>query len=70
MTVSIVLAEMERMVGELRSNLQSGRGVADGVLLKTIHDSARALRTELELPIDSTWGRALGALRSPRPSLS
>jgi hypothetical protein len=68
-TVSIVLAEMERMVGELRSNLQSGNGIADGVLLKTIHDSARALRTELELPIDSTWGRALGSLRAQTADL-
>ena len=63
-TVTIVLAELERMVGELRHDLHSGSGVADRVLLKTIHDSARALRTELELPIDSTWGRALGALRA------
>ena len=62
--VTIVLAEMERMVGELRTDLHSGHGVADCALLKTIHDSARALRTELELPIDSTWGRALGALRA------
>jgi hypothetical protein len=32
-------------------------------LLKTIHDSARGLRTELDLPMGSTWGRALGAIR-------
>jgi hypothetical protein len=63
-TVTIVLAELERMVGELRDDLHSGRGVAVGALLKTIHDSARGLRTELDLPVDSTWGRALGALRA------
>jgi hypothetical protein len=61
--VTIVLADLERMMGELRDELCSGRGVAVAVLLKTIHDSARGLRTELDLPVDSTWGRALGALR-------
>ena len=63
-TVTIVLAELERLVGELRSDLRGGRGVAVGALLKTIHDAARGLRTELELPIDSTWGRALAAQRA------
>jgi hypothetical protein len=63
-TVNIVLAELERLVGELRGELRSGRGVAVGALLKTIHDAARGLRTELELPIDSTWGRALAAQRT------
>ena len=62
--VTIVLADLERMVGELRDELRSGRGVAVAALLKTIHDSARGLRTELELPVDSTWGRALSGLRA------
>ena len=64
LAVTIVLADLERMVGELRDELRSGRGVAVAALLKTIHDSACGLRTELDLPIDSTWGRALGALRA------
>ena len=63
-TVTIVLADLERMVGELRNDLSGGRGVAVAALLKTIHDSARGLRTELDLPIDSTWGRALAAQRA------
>ena len=62
--VTIVLAELERTVGELRKDLHSGRGVAVSASLKTIHDSARGLRTELELPVDSTWGRTLAALRA------
>jgi hypothetical protein len=62
--VNIVLAEQERMVAELREDLHSGQGVAVGALLKTIHDSARGLRTELELPVDSTWGRTLAAQRT------
>ncbi len=62
--VTIVLSELERQVGELRDDLRSGRGVAVGALLKTIHDSARGLRTELNMPVDSSWGRALSGLRS------
>lgn len=62
--VNIVLAELERLVAELREDLRSGQGVAVGALLKTIHDSARGLRTELALPVDSTWGRALAAQRT------
>ena len=62
--VNIVMAELERMVAELREDLRSGQGVAVGALLKTIHDSARGLRTELSLPVDSTWGRALAAQRT------
>ena len=62
--VGIVLAEIERMVGELRDDLRSGSGVAVGALLKTIHDAARGLRTELDLPVDSSWGRALATQRA------
>ena len=62
--VNIVLAELERLVAELRDDLRSGQGIAVGALLKTIHDSARGLRTELALPVDSTWGRALAAQRT------
>jgi hypothetical protein len=62
--VTIALAELERMVGELRDDLRDGRGIAVVALLKTIHDAARGLRTELDLPVDSTWGRALAAQRT------
>jgi hypothetical protein len=62
--VTVVLAELERMVGELRDDLRSGSGVAVGALLKTIHDAARGLRTELDLPVESTWGRALAVQRA------
>src|SRR5262245_43969483 len=48
------------MVAELREDLRT----AVGSLLKTIHDSARGLRTELALPVDSTWGRTLAAQRT------
>lgn len=63
-TVTIVLNELDRLAAELRNDLRSGQGVAVGALLKVIHDAARGLRTELDLPVDSTWGRALAALRA------
>lgn len=62
--VSIVLAEIERMVGELRLELRSGRGVAVSALLKTIHDAVRGVRTEMDLSVDSTWGKQLAAVRA------
>lgn len=68
-TVTIVLAELERLIGELRTDLRSGRGVAVGALLKTIHDTARGLRTELDLPVDSAWGRTLAAQRAQTADL-
>ncbi|MDB5601607.1 MAG: hypothetical protein JWN71_3651 [Xanthobacteraceae bacterium] len=62
--VTIVLAEIDRMVGELRSDLRSGRGIAVLALLKSIHDAARGVRTELDLPVDQAWGRQLATTRS------
>jgi hypothetical protein len=63
-TVSMVLSEMERMVGELKSELRSGKGVAVGALLKSIHDAARGLRTEINMSTDTPWGRELSAIRT------
>jgi hypothetical protein len=62
--VNIVLAEVERLVNELKADLKSGRGVAVIALLKVIHDSARGLRTEMDLAADSAWGRRLAAIRT------
>jgi hypothetical protein len=59
--VDIVLSDLEYMVGELRSELKVGRPVAS--LLKTMHDTARGLRTEMKLSADSPWSRQLGAIR-------
>jgi hypothetical protein len=62
--VSIVLDEVERLVGELRSELKTGRRIAVIALLKSIHDAARGLRTEIDLSTDSPWSRQLSALRT------
>jgi len=60
--VTIVLGELEYMVGELRSELKAGRPVAS--LLKGIHDASRGMRTEINLSVDSAWSRQLAAIRS------
>jgi hypothetical protein len=63
--VTIVLGDIERMVGELRQDLKRGETVAVTSLLKCVHDSARGLRTELDLAAsDSAWSRQLAAIRS------
>ncbi len=62
--VSIVLAEIERMIGELKAELRSGRGLAVGALLKSIHDAIHGLRSEVELSAESPWGRQLASLRT------
>jgi hypothetical protein len=60
--VTITLDEIERMVGELKAGLRRGAAVTS--LLKCIHDTARGLRTELDLAGESAWGRKLAAIRS------
>jgi hypothetical protein len=62
--VPIVLAEVERLVGELQADLKGGRGVAVIALLKVIHDAARGLRTEMDLSVETPWGRQLAAIRT------
>jgi hypothetical protein len=60
--VSIVLAEIERVIGELKAELRSGRGLAVGALLKSIHDAIHGLRSELDLSVESPSGRQLASL--------
>ncbi|HEU5276611.1 MAG TPA: hypothetical protein VFU97_23355 [Xanthobacteraceae bacterium] len=62
--VPIALAELERLVRELESDLQNGQAMAQPSLLKDIHDAARGLRTEIDLSADSPWARALAGIRS------
>ena len=62
--VNIVVDEVEGMVRDLRAGLKRGAGEAVNTLLKSIHDAARGLRSELDLAIESPWGRQLAAVRS------
>ena len=61
--VPIVLADLERMVRELEGDLRRGEALAQPSLLKDIHDTARGLRTEVDLSTDSQWARNLAAIR-------
>jgi hypothetical protein len=63
-SVNIVLAELQKLVGELRRRLSNSGGVAVSPLLKTIHGSVRGLGSELTIPVNSSWGRTLSAQRS------
>jgi hypothetical protein len=60
--VTIVLGEIESLVEELRAELKSGWPTAS--LLKSIHDAARGLRSEMDLAADSGWSRQLAAIRA------
>lgn len=60
--VTIVMGEVECMVGDLRAELKAHRPVTS--LLKNIHDAARGLRTEIDLSNDSPWSRRLMAIRT------
>ncbi|MGH6770102.1 MAG: hypothetical protein ACRECO_13890 [Xanthobacteraceae bacterium] len=62
--VTITLGEIERMVDDLKADLERGVTVSVAVPLKGIHDAARGLRTELDLSGDSPWARRLAAIRS------
>jgi hypothetical protein len=60
--VTIVLSDAENTIGELRTEFRAGRPVAS--LLKELHDTARGLRSEMDLSVDSAWSRQLAAIRS------
>jgi hypothetical protein len=60
--VTIVLSDLENMVGELRTEFKAGRPITS--LLKELHVATRGLRSELDLSVESGWSRQLAAIRS------
>ncbi|HUC51590.1 MAG TPA: hypothetical protein VMA30_19580 [Xanthobacteraceae bacterium] len=60
--VGIVLGEAENMVAELRAEIKAGQPVVS--MLKNIHDTARELRSEINMSFDSPWSRQLAAIRN------
>lgn len=68
-TVDVVLADLDRMIDNLRDSLKAGRSGEVARLLKDIHDAARALHTEMDLSVDSPWGSKLAASRAQVASL-
>ena len=63
-TVDIVLEEVDRTMRELAADLKSGRGIAVSALVKELHDSLRGLRSEIDMPPESAWGKRLTHLRA------
>jgi hypothetical protein len=63
LTITAVLAEMEAMVWRLDAALKTADAPSIARLLKDIHDTARGLRTEINLAADGAWARQLAALR-------
>jgi hypothetical protein len=61
--VDVALTDIERMISTLRSSLKAGLSGDVASLLKEIHDTARALHTEMDLSTDSPWARQLAASR-------
>jgi len=62
-TITAVLAEMEAMIWRLDAALKTADAPRIARLLKEIHDTARGLRTEINLAADGAWARQLAALR-------
>jgi hypothetical protein len=62
--VTIAMAEIEREVGELASDLKSRRSIAVSAMLKDVHDALRGLRSEVDMAVDTPWGRRLAGVRS------
>lgn len=62
--VTIVLHDLSYLTGVLQTDIRRGHFENVAENLKTLHDGARGLRTELDLRTDSTWGRQLTSIRA------
>lgn len=60
--ITLVLAETESLIGELRTELKAKRPTVS--ILKAIHDSVRGLRTEMDMMAESPWSRQLAGIRA------
>jgi hypothetical protein len=67
--VDVVLGDLDRIVTPLRDALATADGDEIARLLKDFHDSARALHTEIDLPVDSAWGKQLASARAEAAGL-
>ena len=62
--VSIALHDLSFLAACLRTDIRRGQLDFVGEQLKSLHDAARGLRTELDLRQDSAWGRQLASIRA------
>ncbi|MGA2944987.1 MAG: hypothetical protein ABSE50_23440 [Xanthobacteraceae bacterium] len=60
--VNLAIGEVEATIDDLRTEFKAGRPVMS--MLKSIHDAARGLRTEIDLSGDSVWSRQVAAVRA------
>jgi hypothetical protein len=64
LAVDLVLAELRWNCGGLRARLVGGEVAQAAGAIKELHDTVRALRTEIDLSGDTPWSRELAAVRS------
>ncbi len=62
--VSIALHDLSFVAACLRTDIRRGQLENVGEQLKSLHESVRGLRTELDLRQDSAWGRQLASIRA------
>jgi hypothetical protein len=62
--VSIALHDLSFVAACLRTDIRRGQLDNVGEQLKSLHESVRGLRTELDLRQDSAWGRQLASIRA------
>jgi hypothetical protein len=60
--VNLAIGDVEATIDGLRTEFKAGRPVM--AMLKSIHDAARGLRTEINLSGDSVWSRQVAAVRA------
>jgi hypothetical protein len=63
-SITITLAELDRMVFELQARLRRGVGPAVNLLVESIYEGIRGVRSELDFTPDSPCGRGLAAVRA------
>ena len=62
--VSIALHDLSFVAACLRTDIRRGQLENVGEQLRSLHESVRGLRTELDLRQDSPWGRQLASIRA------
>jgi hypothetical protein len=62
--VTIALHDLSHLTTVLQTDIRRSHFENVAENLKTLHDGARGLRTELDLRTDSTWGRQLTSIRA------
>ncbi|MGJ4949151.1 hypothetical protein [Bradyrhizobium sp. HKCCYLS20291] len=62
--VTIALNDLASLAATLRADIRRGHFANLADTLKSLHDGARGLRTELDLRSESNWGKQLTAIRA------